>query len=199
MSIRSLAALAVARDKAAPAQPAGGGGGEAAIVPVEGAPGQVAGEPPAAGGVPQRFVDVIVSVIPTEPLSAYTALVGVAVGAIGNTVPHAYLPFRWCAYTAFLVVTLAATWLAYRRASQGPAGVSDPENRRVFPWAEGAAALIAAASWGLVMPGSPLDVQVSGTARTLAIASIVIAAATVLSLILTPQLRTGTSSPGEHK
>jgi hypothetical protein len=61
----------------------------------------------------------------------------------------------------------------------------------------GGAALTAAATWGLAMPKSPLNVQVSGTARTLATASIAIAGASVLSLVSAPQRKTGTNSPGE--
>jgi hypothetical protein len=198
MSIRSLAAVAVARDNAPAGQPAGGGAGEPAITGADGmAAGRVAGTPPAAGGVPQQFVDVIVHVIPTESLSAYTALLGVASGAITATAQRAYLPFRWWAFGGFLVVTVAATWIAYRRAARGPAGVSDPKRQRAFPWAEGLAALIAAAAWGLAMPGSPLDAEISGTARTLATASIIISAASVLSLVSAPQIKTGAKTTGK--
>jgi hypothetical protein len=198
LSIRSLAALAVARDKAAPDQPAGGGAGQAALVQTDGTvAAQPAGQPPAQGGVPQRFADVLISAIPTEPLAAYTALIGIAAGGIDVAHPRAYLAFRWWVYGAFLALTLVAVWVAYYRASRGPAGTNDQSNRRSFPWAEAAAALTAAATWGLAMPNSPLNVQVSGTARTLASASIAIAGASVLSLVFAPQLKTGTNSPGE--
>jgi hypothetical protein len=74
MSIRSLSNLAVERDKAPPGEAAMGGAGGAAD-----------------GQVPQQFADVLTSAIPTEPLSAYTAAVGVVAGLKTAN----YLPFRW--------------------------------------------------------------------------------------------------------
>ena len=182
MSIRSLTALAVARDKAAPAEPAMGGGGAAAAPTFAGAPSE------------QQFVDVLVSAIPTEPLVAYTAIVGITVGSIDISQPHSYLVFRWFAYAAFLAFTVLAITVAYNRKANGPDG---PVDRRRFPWAEGGAALIAAVAWGLVMPGSPLNVSLTGTVWTLTASSITIGAAAVLSLVFAPQLKTGTSSPGD--
>ncbi|MGH3770901.1 MAG: hypothetical protein ACRDRW_05820 [Pseudonocardiaceae bacterium] len=198
MSIRSLAALAVARDKASPGQVVGGGAAEAAVVqPTGAARGQPAGTPPEQGGVPQQFVDVLISAIPTEPLAAYTALVSVTVGTLSAPDARAYLPFRWWVYGFFLMVILAAVWRAYYRASRGPAGVISPDNRRRFPIAEALAALVAGAAWGLAMPGSPLNAQLTGTVRTLATAAIIIGAAAVLTLLQAPQLKTGSKTPGE--
>lgn len=198
MSIRSLAALAVARDKASPGKVPGGGAAEVAVVQPNGtARGQPTGTPPEQGGVPQQFVDVLISAIPTEPLAAYTALVGVTVGASSAPDARAYLPFRWWTYGVFLVVILVAVWLAYYRASRGPAGVASPKNRRGFPFAEALAALVAGAAWGLAMPGSPLNALLTGTVRTLATASIIIGAAAVLTLLQAPQLKTGSKTPGE--
>jgi hypothetical protein len=182
MSIRSLAALAVARDKAAPSAPAAGGGGAAAAAP-----------PPGAPVIPQSFADVLVSAIPTEPLSAYTAIVGIAVGTVDLNNPRSYLGFRWGCYGAFLVLTLLAVAVSYSKKANGPQG---PVGRRRFPWAEGASALIAAGAWGLVMPGSALNVQLTGTVRTLTSASIAVGAAAVLGLVFAPQLKVGTKSPG---
>jgi hypothetical protein len=183
MSIRSLAALAVARDKAPPAEPAAGGDSAAAAPPSPGAP-----------AVPQQFVDVLVSTIPTEPLAAYTAIVGITIGAVDVAHPHSYLTFRWLCFAAFLVFTVLSITVAYNRRANGPEG---PVDRRRFPWAEGGAAVIAAAAWGLVMPGSPLNVQLTGTVWTLTAASITIGSAAVLALLFAPQLKTGTSSPGD--
>ena len=197
MSIRSLAALAVARDKASPGKMVGGGAGEAAIVQPDGtARGRRAGTPPEQGGVPQQFVDVLISAIPTEPLAAYTALVSATEAALSAPDARNYLPFRWWSYGSFLVVILAAVWVAYYRASRGPAGTS-PDNRRPFPTAEALTALAAGAAWGLAMPGSPLNAQLTGNARTLAIATIIIGTAAVLILAQAPQLKIGSKTPGE--
>jgi hypothetical protein len=190
MSIRSLSALAVARDAAPAGKPAGGGGGTAAVTPAGGQ--QVA----AASEVPQSFTDVLVSAIPTEPLTAYTALVGITVGAVDQSKPQSYLAFRWWAYAVFLVVVLVAVWVAYRRKSKE--ATTDPKaaNPRPlsFPWAEACAALLAAGGWGLAMPGSPLNAQLTGTPRTLAIATVVIGVAALLTLAFAPQLKVGTST-----
>ncbi|MGZ6616958.1 MAG: hypothetical protein ACXVFQ_21345 [Solirubrobacteraceae bacterium] len=92
MSIRSLSNLAVERDKAEPGTAALGGSGGAS-----------------GGEVPQQFVDALTSAIPTEPLSAYTAAVGVVAGLkAGN-----YLPFRWSAFAVFLIVTAASIVISY--------------------------------------------------------------------------------------
>ena len=52
MSIRSLTTLAVARDKAAPSAPAGGGGGEAAVAAPDGTVAGRPGQPAALALVP---------------------------------------------------------------------------------------------------------------------------------------------------
>jgi hypothetical protein len=205
MSIRTLTALAVARDKARPGTPAGGGVGEAAVTQPDGtARGRVAGAPPEKGGTPQQFVDVLVTAIPTEPLAAYTALLALVVATLdGAPLPHdtrAYLPLRWWIYGAFLAVIVAAVWLGYYRATRGPSGLR-PSNRRRIPLPELASALIAGASWGLVMPGGPLNAQLSdaagGVGRALATGCIVIGAGAVLSFVQAPQLRGGSRTPGE--
>ena len=191
MSVRSLAALAVARDKAQPGAAVGGGGAEAAVV---GAP---SGQPPAAGGVPQQFADVVTSAIPSEPLAAYTALLGVAAGTVSKSDPRGYLAFRWWVYGIFLAVTAAAVLVAFFRASKSSTGTV-ATNRRRLPFAELTAALVAAATWGLTMPGSAFNTQVSGTPQVLATASMVVGAAAFLGLLSAPQLRSGSKTPGQN-
>jgi hypothetical protein len=190
MSVRSLVALAVARDKAKPGTAAGGGRAEAAVA------GAAGGEPAETGGVPQQFVDVVTSAIPSEPLAAYTALLGVAAGTINKSDPRAYLPFRWWVYGVFLFITTASIVVGYFRASRAPTG-TEPDNRRPFPGAELGAALIAAGAWGLAMPGSAFNTQVSGTPQVLTTASMVVGAAAFLALLSAPQLKAGSSTPGQ--
>jgi len=124
-------------------------------------------------------------------------LAGFAVGAAEPLHPRAYLPFRWGAYGVFLGVTAAAVWVAYLRKSRGPQGPRDPVNRRSVPLAELLSALVAAGAWGLAMPGSAFNIQIGGTTRVLATASIVIGAAALLTLLFAPQLKSGTKIPGE--
>jgi hypothetical protein len=184
VSVRSLAALAVERDRAPAGQPALGGAGAAAV---RGPNGQGS----ARDAMPQSFTDVVISAIPTEPLAAYTALVGVVIGAVGLGASGNYLPFRWTAYGAFLAIVVAAVWLAYARAARG---VQGRRNRYSFPAGEIFSALVAGGAWGLVMPGSPLDPTLTGTARTLTTTSVLVGTAALLSLLTAPALRTGTSS-----
>ena len=155
MSVRSLTTLAVERDRADPASPVAGGGGRTAANAPD-------------GTVPQGFTDVLISAIPTEPLAACTALVGVAVGAVNATDPRAYLSFRWWCFAGFVVLTILAVYASYLRDLKAPSTGAPPppkETHRRFPLAEIIAASIAAAAWGLVMPGSPLNVQMSGTSQ----------------------------------
>lgn len=182
MSVRSLTALALERDRVAAGEPAGGGAGAAAV--------SGGGSRSRRDAVPQSFTDVVISAIPTEPLAAYTALVGIVIGAVGRD--DSYLPFRWGAYGAFLAIVVAAVWLAYARAARGPLG--GDHRRNSFPGVEVGSALLAGGAWGLAMPGSPLDAALSGTARTLTTASVLIGTAAVLSLLAAPALKTGTSS-----
>jgi hypothetical protein len=83
----------------------------------------------------------------------------------------------------FLGVTAAAVWVAYLRKSRSPQGPRDPVNRRSVPLAELLSALVAAGAWGLAMPGSAFNIQIGGTTRVLATASIVIGAAALLTLL----------------
>ena len=163
-----------------------GGGGQAAVA-ADGAPGQI----------PQQFSDVLISAIPTEPLAAYTAILGVAASALSAAQPRAYLPFKWASFAAFVLITVLAVGVSYRRKVGGPGGVTNPASKRAFPWAEGVAALVAATAWGLAMPGSALNSQVTGTVATLTAEAIVIGGATILTLTLGPPLKTGTSKPGD--
>jgi hypothetical protein len=176
MSIRSLTSLAVERDIAPPGQLAKGGAGGAG-----------------GGAIPQQFTDAITSAIPTEPLAAYTAVVGVVAGV---TTGDSYLPFRWAALAAFLVVIAAAVYVSYlTKATLGPRSLKEG-NRRTFPAIELASALIAGLAWGLAMPGSALNVALKGNAATIAAASIAIGGAAVLSL-LTPWLTKASKTPGQ--
>lgn len=112
MSIRSMSNRAVERDKAAPGKSAKGGAAGA-----EGAE------------VSQQFVDALTSAIPTEPLSAYTAAIGVVAGLkAGN-----YLPHRWGAFGVFVIVTALSVIISYETKYKSPARPLAQENKRSFP------------------------------------------------------------------
>src|SRR3954467_4433400 len=119
----------------------------------------------------------LIATIPTETLAAYTAVVGTVLAA---NIAAQYGPFRWAIFGVFIILAFLAPMLAYRRpeASADGAAVS----RRGVPVLECSAAALAAAAWGLVMPGSPLTIVVDGNALIFATVSIVVGAAAVLSL-----------------
>jgi len=170
MSVRSLTNLAVERDIADPHTPAQG----------------------TTRKTESGFVDALTSAIPTEPLAAYTAAVGVVAGLkAGN-----YLPFRWGAFVVFLVLTVASIFIAYvnkdPNASSNEAAAK--RNKRSYPAIEMVAALVAAVAWGLAMPGSALNTMLKGNDGSITAAAIIITGAAVLSL-LTPWLAKGAKSP----
>ena len=183
MSVRSITALAVERDRADPGTTAKGGQrGEMAGIP---------GDP-----VPQTYMDTLTSSIPTEPLAAYTALVGIYAATLGTS--GTYLPLRWWAYAGFLGITAASVWTGYyqksrRKLDKGNTNASGGRERRV-PVLELLAAIGAAAAWGLAMPDSPLDAAIGEPLRALAKATITIGGGAVVALLATP-LAKATNKP----
>jgi hypothetical protein len=176
MSIRSLTALAVEREKALPtASTVSGGSGGAGN-----------------GSVPQSITDTLTAAIPTEPLAAYTAAIGILVG-IPITGVHAvdkYIPFRWGVFAAFLVLTFVTILVSYttKKNSAAPIGVSatadgKKNQPRKLPGLEMSAALIAASAWGLAMPGSALNTELSGNVAKITAASIAIGGSALLALV----------------
>lgn len=170
MSIRSLTNLAVERDVAEPGTPAKSG----------------------PGGTESGFVDALTSAIPTEPLAAYTAVVAVVAGLKAGD----YLPFRWAAFFAFLLLTGASIYISYLTKDVSSSPTLAKTNKRRFPFMEVGAALIAAVAWGLAMPGSALNTTLKGNDATLAAAALTIGGAAGLSL-LTPWLTKGSKPPSQ--
>lgn len=158
MSIRSLTSLAVERDKAAPGTAAKGGSGSSGD---------------------QTFADALTSAIPTEPLTAYTALLGIIVGL--HTKHTSYQPVRWGAYGAFLLLIVVSSWVSFRIKTKDEN--TKPASPRDFPVKETLTALLAGASWGLVMPGSALSLRLSGTTSTVTAACITIGGSAVVALL----------------
>jgi hypothetical protein len=151
MSVTALTDLAVARD----ADIHAGGPRKRVIHKETGAPADTT----------QRYRDVLTKAIPTEVLAGYTAIIGTVIGSIKKPTkahphPEQLLGLRWGLYAGFLVFTLGAVALAY-------AAKRVRTHSRRFPLAEVAAALGAAAVWGLVMPGNPFVVKLSTQSSTI--------------------------------
>lgn len=176
MSIRSLTTLAVARDTADHGDPALSGNAGAGD-----------------GRKEQSFLDVLTSAIPTEPLAGYTALVAIVAAAKSH---NQFLALRWWVYAVFLAIVIASVQVSYsaRKAKPLPKGGVSAGRQRTVPVAEILSATIAAAAWGLVSPGSGLQVMLKGDTATITMACITIGGAALVTLI-TPTLRGGSNTP----
>jgi hypothetical protein len=105
----------------------------------------------------QGYVDLLVAAIPTEPLALYTFVVGGIVATIDSGEDER-LVMRWAIYgvmTAFIALWIA---ISYRGRTSG-------KRKRQLPVAEITAAVVAFAAWGLVMPESPLNAELTGDDR----------------------------------
>jgi amino acid transporter len=103
---------------------------------------------------PQGYLDLLVTAIPTEPLALYTFLISGIVATIDAN-ESLRLTMRWWIYG--VMIAFIALWLliSYRRRPKA-------ERDRKLPFAEIAAAVAAFATWGLVMPESPLNAELKG-------------------------------------
>lgn len=119
--------------------------------------------------------EVLVASVPSEALVAYTTLVGIVLAAdIGS----GYSVFRWTAYGIFIVLAVLAPFVIYKRRVKD----KDAEGKdiRLVPAWECLATGLAAAAWGLVMPGSPLSIVLQGDALVFTTAGIALGTATLL-------------------
>lgn len=135
MSISTLTTLGAARDDRTPKK-------------------SDAGKAPEGSTDQARITDALVSSIPTEVVSAYTAAVAVVVGYIDpeeNTHPDMFKTLRWWMFVALIAITAASIYFSFRAKSQ-----------QRQPVAEVAAGVLAAAIWGLSLPESPLSVSLNG-------------------------------------
>ena len=129
---------------------------------------------PPGDSVVEDSSDVLVAAVPSEALAAYTALIGIVLAANIGT---AYGPFRWSAYGAFVALAVLAPIVLFKHRTAG----SDKESR-TLPILECLTAAVAAAAWGLVMPGSPLTMILKGNASVFATTAILVGAAAVIGL-----------------
>jgi hypothetical protein len=139
---------------------------------------------PPGRSVVQDSTDVLVAAVPSEALAAYTAVIGVVLAAnIGST----YGPFRWSAYGVFVALAVLAPVVLFRHHA-----TETGKDARELPIPECLTAGVAAAAWGLVMPGSPLTMILKGNALVFATTAIVIGTAAAIGLA-TQQLGTANS------
>lgn len=140
----------------------------------------------------ERTQDALISAMPSEILTLYTALTGGAlVGFIADD-PQSFLPYRWVLLGFAVALAPFASALSYRRKLL-PAAARSPTSRKAgLPWAEMSAATIAAAAWFMAAPGSPLLAVLEPDIAAMTSGAIVIAATAILWAGFGRQLRTGT-------
>lgn len=178
MTIRSAAALAVARDAPPRAEARAPGG-----PPPPPAAAPAAGEREPVGAALESSVGVLAAAVPTDIAAFYTTVLGVLAGIlVENPGGSFYLPLRWWLYAGGLVATLLAVPIAYRAAA--PAG----RRRRKLPIVETVTAVIAFAVWGLVVPTSPLYFILKAPVLPIAVAILSAGGAMVLTAMLSPLL-----------
>ncbi len=118
----------------------------------------------------------LVTAIPSEALVLYTGFVAVVIAA---DVGRQYGPYRWGGYAAFVALAIAVPWVTYQHSK---AEMKESGPSRV-PLLECFTAAVAAAAWGLVMPGNPLSIGLAGTPLNLAVAAITFGSSALLGLL----------------
>ncbi len=131
----------------------------------------------------------LVATVPTETLAAYTAIVAAVLAAEINS--GEYGPFRLSVFLVFVVGSFLAPLAVYWGKHKAAGSRSADYRWGGVPWLECGIAAFAAAAWGLVMPGSPLNLWFAGNALTFATVAITFGAAAVLAFA-TNFLCTGT-------
>lgn len=149
--------------------------GEAAAHPAGQTPGQSVSEGKAQEGNIAGFAQLLVAQIPSEALLAYTTLL--ALFYVGGA---SYNTGRWGLYAAALVVCAVAVLASYLAQRDygfedtqpvpepgADASASAPTSGLVklhLPYLPALAAVLSMAVYGLTVPGSPLQFEVSGSA-----------------------------------
>lgn len=147
----------------------------------------------------------LVSAIPTEILTAYTAGLALAISLATSANPDAYLSFRFAWYGSWLLATPMIAWLLFRRKAKADDTVkaSDVAGLNALGRAEIIAPTLAAAAWFTAMPGSPWQVNLSSGAFQI-LALIALSVGALLVGLIAPALTKPTTydpvpqSQGNH-
>lgn len=144
----------------------------------------------------RSYLSTLAAAIPTEPLALYTFVTATILSTIEPGSDQRLL-MRWVIYAATIVVIVL--WLAgsfYRNLEK-------KAKKRKFPWVETASAAVAFAAWGLAMPESPLNAELSSNNRTIWTAIIVAVAILLLGMFGKPmkepaKRRGAPGAPAKH-
>jgi hypothetical protein len=151
MSTSSLTTLAVTRDSRVPTKADIG-----KAVSKDAAP---AGEE--AAEKPPTIPDLLVTLLPTGIVAAYTAAITVVVGVLPDATaaepsPAEHLGPRFILLALMICSVAGWTWRDYKEKSRKAKSTA-----KRTPWTEISGASVVAAGWGLAMPGSPLAALVN--------------------------------------
>lgn len=169
MSIGSLAAVGVARNRRTPTKSDSGEVTEDS---------DVSDQDASLGGL-------LVKQVPTGMVAAYMALTAATVELIdeavpGDPTPDELLLYRWLGLAALVVGSMLLTYYTYQNKA-------DAGSRK--PVAEVLGVGFAAAGWGLVMPESPALAQFDGDSGA-ALVLLMGFVAVVANLVIATQLKT---------
>jgi len=175
MSISSLTAVGVARNRRTPNKSDTGEVTEDSLANKEGA----------------SLGALLIKQVPTGMVAAYMAVTAATVELIDETSPEAPQPdvllvYRWGGLIVLVIGSMVLTYLTYRSKA-------DTGARR--PVAEVLGVGVAAAGWGLVMPESPALAQASGDRGT-ALVLLIGFLAVVVNLIIATRLKSTTLPEG---
>ena len=191
-------------------------GAQAPVHPAEQSAGQPDGGGQAPAGAVAAFAQLLVAQIPSEALLAYTTLLALfTVGGVSYNIG------RWGLYAAAILscaATVLGSYLAQRdygfddaqTAPAPAAGVNPPAADAAGPSQVAAlaklhppylpilAAVLSMAVYGLTVPGSPLQFEVSGTAFAIWSGSLAVGGGVMMS-ILAPLLGKGNAAKAVPK
>ncbi len=195
MSLLSAAALGVYRDLTAPGQRVAAAG---SVAPAGAGPHSSPAEAVAAAGLDAgslaSFGQLLSAQIPSEALLAYTTLL-----AIFSAAGDGFVAGRWLLYGLSLPACAAVVASAYlvRRGydlGQEQPGTSRPlAVIRHLPWFPITASVLAMAVYGLVVPGSALEVSLTGPAFAVTAGCLSVGGGLMMSL-LAPWLGKGNTA-----
>lgn len=149
--------------------------------------------PPDAGKQGVTQLAVIASLVPTGLIAAYTLAIAVCAGLVDeptatNLTPNKYVFLRWVVYGFLVGLTAITVLVGYYSKLKDTKPRKPKVSTRSILAAELSGALIAAITWGLAVPDSPLVAAMHGKWQWAA-PLLVTAAGSALLFALGPTLK----------
>ena len=157
-------------------------------------PPQPGGGGEAPAGSVASFGQLLVAQIPSEPLLAYTTLLALFSGG-------SYRAGRWGLYAAAIIVCVAAVlgnYLAQRNYGFEDTETTSALGKLHLPYMPVLTAVLSMAVYGLTVPGSPLEHEVSPTAFAICSGCLAVGGGVMMS-IFAPFLGRGNDAKARAK